>query len=98
MYKCEIYKSIWSDTEKTDLYEILFKCFELPFPPYIGLAVIFEKFNSGEILSVTWNTDSRIFNLKTSDETPWIDDDGHIHTAEEIASHYITRSNWEALR
>ena len=97
MYKCEISKTIWLDDQKRELYEVLVKNFLLPFPPFLGLNISSGKFHSGDITSISWDADNKIFSLMTRDEIPWTDDDGHLHTAEEIKTHYIKRENWEIM-
>lgn len=95
MYKCQISKAIWSDDQKNEIYEVLVKEFFLPFPPFLGLDVRYGSFYTGNITSITWDVDKEIFGLGTKDEFPWKDDDGHLHTAEEIKKYYVQRVKWE---
>jgi len=95
MYKCQISKAVWKDVEKTDLYEILIKDVELPFPPYIGLSISEGSFSTGELTGVTWDIENKKFSAGTKDEVPWEDVDFFIHTAE-IITKFLLKFGWEA--
>ncbi len=97
MYQCEISKAIWKDKEQTEIYKVLVKHFELPFAPYIGLSVSTGRFKSGEVIGVDWDIDKNKFLLYTNEETPWEDQELHLHTAEEITNHFTKRFAWDVL-
>lgn len=94
MFKVEVRKEIYRDTDKTDFFELLIRKVELPFPPYVGLSIVDGRFHSGEILSVEWCVDKNVFRVMTSDEVPWQTTDLDLMTAEMIAKHLIKRGGW----
>jgi hypothetical protein len=94
MFEIEISKGIWIDTEKSAIHEVLVKKLSIPFIPYPGLRILSGKFDSGPLTSVTWNCDNGKFFASSSDEFPWRDDSGHLHTPEEICAHMVKRAGW----
>ena len=94
MFKCKISKAIWKDDQRTSIHEVLIKQVELPFPPGCCLTIKDGRFDSGEITGVTWDVDKHMFLAGTKDEIPWEDQDGHVHTAEEITTHLVKRVGW----
>lgn len=89
MFITKIYKTIWAEEppEKGSFSDNLGfipehlrvgYALKLPFAPYIGLRIVDHndkaKFQSGEIIEVTWNHQENAFVCLVEDEAPFVMD------------------------
>lgn len=95
MYKVNIFKTIWIDSEKTEIHKVLSKTLSIPFAPYPGLNICSGKFQSGPIVSVTWNCKREEFHTIAEDEFPWEDHTVQLLSCDMIESHFVRRVGWE---
>src|SRR5271155_4877257 len=78
-YKAHVTKAIWTDERRSDLFDHLYYEVELPFVPFIGLAVQQEGWHCDPIERVTWDGTRQMFIVESQGDAG--DDD---RTAEEI--------------
>ncbi len=70
MYSCIFVKYCWKDESKKRQYKLLEKRLELPFPPMLGLEVSGDKWFSGKVERIVWDSSCEIFTLKVVDLIP----------------------------
>ena len=68
--------TIWRDESKEQIYTSLYREIELPFPPFIGLDISDEDWNSGTIEKIRWSMEENRFIAQVKDEFPYSDIDG----------------------
>jgi hypothetical protein len=70
MFNVRVSKTIWADEERTTIADLLYRDFELPFPPYVGLVITHDSWNSGVIREVWWQNCLQQFSVTVVDDTP----------------------------
>ena len=60
-YKVHVTKAIWADEECTDLFDNLYRGIELPFVPFIGLAIQQDDWYCDPIERITWDEARQLF-------------------------------------
>jgi hypothetical protein len=88
-YKIHVTKAIWTDEDRTDMFDHLYKDTDLPFVPFIGLALQQDGWYCDPIERLTWNGERQLFTAESRGEAG--NDD---RTAEEIRDYDMKYSNW----
>jgi hypothetical protein len=69
-YKVHVTKAIWADEECTDLFDELYRDVELPFVPFIGLAIQQDGWYCGPIERITWDEADQLFRAESQGFVP----------------------------
>jgi hypothetical protein len=94
-YKVHVTKAIWTDENRADLFDNLYYDLELPFVPFLGLALQQEGWYCGPIERITWDGDRQLFRAESRDEAPSEDDD-FTETAEDMRDRNLRQDNWRS--
>lgn len=88
-HKVHVMKAIWSDEDRTDLFDHLYRDIELPFVAFVGLAIGQEDWYCGPIERIKWDGERQIFVADSQDDTENAD-----RTAAEIRDYDMKYANW----
>lgn len=89
-YKIHVTKAIWASDEQTNLFDDLYCDIELPFVPFIGLAITqLGGWSCNPLESLTWNAEKQMFFAETLAE---VGNDSR--SAEDIRNWDLKYSGW----
>ena len=89
-YKIHVQKSIWLNEERTELFDHLYRDIELPFLPFIGLAIQgLYGWYCDPIETLSWNAEGQFFIAEVRAEAG--DDD---RSAEDIRHWDMKYAGW----
>jgi hypothetical protein len=94
-YKVHVTKGIWSNEERTELFDDLYRDIELPFIPFIGLELQQDGWWCGPIDRLKWDGDRQLFVAESRDAAPDPDLD-FPKTAEEMRDSDMKNYGWQS--
>lgn len=70
MYKIVLARALWKDSERKTFGKMFFRQVEIPFLPFIGLAIRGDGWDTPPITSVRWSVVDHSFFCEVEDKTP----------------------------
>jgi len=88
-YKVRVTKAIWSNEDRTELFDDLYRDIALPFVPFVGLALQQDGWHCGPLERITWDGARQIFMAESRGDA-----ENEDRTAEEMRDYDMKYSNW----
>lgn len=70
MFRVVLQQPLYKDSAKREFGKMFFREIQLPFPPYVGLTVRGEKWDSWPIVSVRWDLGDQYFICTLEEPVP----------------------------